>query len=447
MSAPQIRLSEILAALSYALDITEGQPEGHAARSCAIGMRLAQEVGLASDQYHDLFYALLLKDLGCSSNAAKVVQLLGSDDFAAKQDMKVCNWSNFPEAVAFGFRNLAPDRSLLDRARQLVQVGLHGGPFAARDLFQVRCDRGAAIAQMLGFPEGTSAAIRTLDEHWDGHGYPDGLRGDAIPLMGRILCLAQTVDIFAMAYDRETAYRIAHDRSERWFDPRLVQALERFRHDTVFWDGLHDAKIYTTVGHLELDDQVRYADEALLDRIAEAFALVIDAKSSWTFRHSQGVATIADQLARVLGWSDQDLRLLRRAALLHDIGKLGVSNRILDKAGPLTTDERAAMQQHVIYTQQLLSRVPSFCALADSAAAHHERLDGMGYAFGLQGEQITPMMRILAVADICDALMADRPYRAGMPVPKVLDIVQREAGKGLCPIVVEALTACLIEGE
>ena len=217
-----IRLSEVVAALSYALDITEGQPEGHAARSCAIGMRLATVIGLPDTLRSPLFYALLLKDLGCSSNSAKVCALLGADDLLAKRNLKVTDWARLPQAAWYALSNLAPQASLLQRIAQLFKVGLQGGPFAAKQLFAVRCDRGGDIARMLDFPADTADAIRELDEHWDGHGYPHGLKGSAISLLARIMCLSQTMEIFVRTYGLEPAYTIADQRCGSWFDPMLT---------------------------------------------------------------------------------------------------------------------------------------------------------------------------------------------------------------------------------
>jgi putative nucleotidyltransferase with HDIG domain len=441
--AEPVRLSEVIAALSFALDITEGQPEGHAVRTCLIGMRLAEEIGLSDAERSALFYALLLKDLGCSSNAAKVCALLGGDDLLAKRDMKLTDWTSLPQAVRFGLEHLRPGGSPAARAAQLLRVGLEGGPFAARQIFAVRCDRGAQIAAMIGFPEATAAAIRALDEHWDGHGQPLGLRGAAIPLLARIACLAQTVDIFATAFDVEAAYAMARARRRRWFDPALVAALERFRHDRAFWDRLAGARGPGAVAGLEPPDQVLLADEAQIDRIAEAFAEVVDAKSPWTYRHSAGVAALADGLAQVMGFDAAARRDLRRAALLHDIGKLGISNRILDKHGPLDAEEQAAMRRHPVYTRRILERVGCFEPLAGVAAAHHERLDGSGYPDGLRADELSPAARVLAVADVCDALLADRPYRRGLPAHEVLRILRGEAGARLCPQAVEALAEVL----
>ena len=191
----EIRLTEVIQGLSYALDLTEGEPAGHAARSCLIGMRLADELGIeqASDR-SDLFYALLLKDAGCSANAARLAALFGADDHEAKHSSKRIDWARSWPAFVWAARTAAPGQSLAGRTRRLLAVRDEGE--VTRSLMQARCERGAEIARMLGLSEATAQAIYALDEHWDGAGHPHGLRGDEIPLGARIGCLAQTLEIF-----------------------------------------------------------------------------------------------------------------------------------------------------------------------------------------------------------------------------------------------------------
>src|SRR3954471_10600296 len=195
--AGQVRLSEVIGAMSYALAVTEGEPPGHAIRACKIGMRLAGIIGLDAEQRSDLFYALLLKDAGCSANAARMAALFGADDHRAKWTSKRVDWSGRLPALVWSVRTVAPGGTMRARFDRLLAIKNEGE--VTRALMQARCDRGAEIALMIGFSPGTAEAIRTLDEHWDGEGQPRGLRRERIPLLGRILCLAQTAEIFHAA--------------------------------------------------------------------------------------------------------------------------------------------------------------------------------------------------------------------------------------------------------
>ncbi|HEX5817933.1 MAG TPA: HD domain-containing phosphohydrolase [Gemmatimonadales bacterium] len=432
-----VRLSEVVAALSYALDITEGQPEGHAVRSCLIGMRVASVIGLDDAARSDLFYALLLKDLGCSSNAARLCNLFGADDRALKKAHKLHDWTDGASAASYAFQHV-PGGTAIERAWRVLTVAVKGRG-SAREMTETRCERGAEIARMLGLSEATATAIHALDEHWDGGGLPRGLVGEEIPLLARIAGLAQTVEVFWSEFGRRAAFHMARDRAGTWFDPALVEALGAFEHDEEYWRGLGRTESRARVSALEPADRVVLADDARLDRVAEAFARVVDAKSPYTARHSDGVARIALLLAAEEGLSAAERTLLRRAALLHDIGKLGVSNMILDKPAALTHEEMAVMREHPRHTESIVGRVGAFHDVARVAARHHERLDGRGYHTGLNGLQLGRLDRTLAVADVCEALLAARPYRAGLPPDQVRAIVRRQAGTALCAEVVEAL--------
>ena len=272
------------------------------------------------------------------------------------------------------------------------------------------------------------------------------MKGNDIPLLGRIAGLAQTVEVFAHALGLEEAYEVARRRRGRWFDPELVMALQSFRDDSRFWLTLGSVDAIDQVGDHEPADRVILADEERLDGVAEAFARVVDAKSPYTARHSEGVANIALGIARAMGLSKDDQTTLRRAGLLHDIGKLGVSNLILDKPGKLSPMEMDEMRKHPRYTAEILQRVTRFRAFAGIAASHHERLDGRGYHVGLEAGDLCQLSRILAVADICEALSAERPYRPAMPEEEVLDIMGEMVGTGICQVAYEGLLASMHGG-
>lgn len=435
-----VRLAEVVSALSYALDLTEGQAPGHSVRSCVIGMRLAQQVGLDSVSQSALFYALLLKDAGCSSNAAKLCTLFAADDRQLKQAHKLIDWTGRGPSAAYALRHAAPGANLITKVATVVSIARQAEQIG-REMIAIRCERGADIARAIGMPAATAEAIHSLDEHWDGSGHPSGLRGQAIPLLSRFLCLAQTVEVFLSADGVEAAYQVAHERKGTWFDPALVDALDAFQHDSAFWRLLSTGDPRAIAGAYEPPNEVVLAQEARLDRVAEAFAQIIDAKSPYTSKHSAGVAAIAVTIGGVLGFPPDVQRDLHRAGLLHDIGKLGVPNTILDKPGKLTEEEWLVMKAHPAHTYEILRRVAPFRDLAEVAASHHERLDGRGYHRGLTGERLPAPARALAVADICEALRADRPYRAGLSWDEVHKIMGGMAGTGICPDCYEALKA------
>jgi HD-GYP domain-containing protein (c-di-GMP phosphodiesterase class II) len=436
----EIPLSQVVGGLSYALDLTEGEPPGHAARACLIGMRVAEELGLDAAARSDLFYALLVKDAGCSANSARMAALFGADDQLAKVTSKRVDWAHAFPALVWSLRTVEPGGTLRARADRLRAI--HDEGEVTRSLMRARCDRGAEIARLLGLSDRTADAVRTLDEHWDGRGQPEGLRGEEIPLLGRILCLAQTAEIFHAAGGVPGALRVARRRRGSWFDPALVDALVATAGDREFWCAVPAADIAAW----EPAGQLLVADDARLDRIAEAFAGVIDAKSPWTYRHSDRACVIAMSLSATLGAAEPLLTDIRRATLLHDVGKLAISNRILDKPGRLTDDEFAKIREHPRITGEVLARIPGFSHLVGLAAAHHERLDGRGYPSGLRDGELTMPMRVLAVADVYEALTSERPYRAAMSSDRALAVMRPDVPRRLDGDVFAALEALIADG-
>ncbi|MGA9949915.1 MAG: HD domain-containing phosphohydrolase [Xanthobacteraceae bacterium] len=417
----QIRLSELLGALSHALDMVEGQPAGHCVRCCWIGIHIGREINLTETEISELYYTLLLKDLGCSSNAARICQLYLTDDLTFKRDAKYIDGS-LPQALRFVLAHTGLKAGLAERIRALIAAFQTSGT-APRELVETRCHRGAEIARKMRFSEAVAQGIQNLDEHWDGGGLPERIAGFGIPIYSRIALLAQVVDVFQISSGIEAAFREVENRSGTWFDPQLAEAFKRIALNPDFWDTLRSDHLQTALYELEPAQEVKTVDEDYLDDIAAAFAQVIDSKSPYTSGHSERVTLFTDLIAEEMGLAEERRRWLKRAALLHDIGKLGVSNSILDKPGKLDPDEWAAMQMHAAYSETILSRIAAFAGLAEIAAAHHERLDGKGYPRGLKGDQIALETRIITVSDIFDALTADRPYRAAMPVTKAMTIM------------------------
>ena len=433
-----IRLSELVSALSHALDVTGGQPMGHAERTCLIGLRLADAIGLEPTRRSSLFYALLLKDAGCSTTAAATAEAFGSDDLQIKRESRLIDTNRPALALGYLMRNVAPGAPLRRRARHLraVIAMSHGG---VSDLQRMRCERGADIARGIGLDEDAAAAIGQLFEHWDGHGHPGDRAGEQISLLARIACLAQSMEVFWQQGGPGAAVAIAQARRGTWYDPALVDAVGVLERDRAFWDGLAAPDVQS----VEPTDQVQLANAGRMDSVAEAFASIVDAKSPYTARHSAGVAEIADGIAATLGLDDADRGLLRRGALLHDIGKLGVSNRILDKRGSLTHGEWGAVRRHPRLSMVILRGVPALADVARLAVMHHERLDGSGYPYGLTASELNLPARILQVADVAEALTAERPYRAALPVDEVLSIMRAEAGTRLDAQAFAALEAWL----
>ncbi len=283
-----VRLAEILGALSRALDLTEGQPPGHCIRCCWIGVNVGREMGLSERQLSDLYYALLLKDLGCSSNAARICDLYLADDLSFKNDFKLLDGS-LPQVLRFVLSHTGANTHLAQRFRSIIAILQNGGQIA-RELVETRCQRGAEIARQMRFSESVAEAILDLDEHWDGGGKPLGKAGAEVSPYARIALLAQVVDVFHAASGRRAAFEEVGNRCGGWFDPATVAAFQTVAASDDFWAMLADPNIEETVLGMEPGQQAAMADDDYLDDIAQAFARVIDAKSPFTSGHSERVA-------------------------------------------------------------------------------------------------------------------------------------------------------------
>ncbi|MGH7058228.1 MAG: HD domain-containing phosphohydrolase, partial [Acetobacteraceae bacterium] len=344
------------------------------------------------------------------------------------------------QILRFLLRNTGIGEGAGSRLRRLLHI-VRNGEALAQEVVTARCERGAQIATRMGFGEQVAHGVQSLDEHWNGCGRPTGLAGTAIPLAARIGLLAQVIDVFHAIGGRSAALKEIDRRAGTWFDPTLVMLFREMARDGRVWEGLTAQGLEARVAAREPVPISWTVDETRLDAITGAFADVVDAKSSFTAGHSRRVAALTDTIAKRLGFSAERRRWLTRAAHLHDLGKLGVSNAILDKPGRLDTAEWAEIRRHPALSEEILGHVGVFHELAPIAGAHHERLDGKGYPKGLAGEAIALETRVLTTADIFDAITAARPYRSAVPVGEALGMMERDRGTAVDERCLDALHA------
>jgi HD-GYP domain-containing protein (c-di-GMP phosphodiesterase class II) len=441
-----ISLSEIISALSYALDLTEGAVHGHALRSCLLGMRIAAEAKLPADQTSSLYFALLLKDVGCSSNASRMCQIVGNDDRTVKIGMKYTDWTKPGlSTVKLLWKNVLPDFGAAAHVARILRVGVtqHSNDEGMTGL---DCDRGASILGKLGMGEVAAQAVHSLNEHWDGSGQPERRQREQIPLLSRICAIAQHLDMFSTSRGVEKAIETLKQRSGTWFDPELVRVAVSLHRRGRLWANCAptDSQDDTRQTVLDLYPGRKHQLEAgRIDQICEAFADVVDAKSNFTFRHSMGVAEAAFGIATALDLSADRAQLVRRTALLHDIGKLSVSNTILDKKGTLDAQEWKTIRLHPGLTRSILELVGPFREMAVIAGEHHEKLDGSGYPNRLMAPELSLESRIIAVADVYSALSEDRPYRVSMDLDEIVSIMTKIVPDKLDVVCFDALVSTI----
>jgi len=466
----RIDMPELISALSFALDMTEGAMPGHALRSCILGMRIGERAGVPQDRMTDLYYALLLKDIGCSSHASHMDQIVRGEDEAAQAETRAIvqaevwadiraevkaalDLAELPKAHGPRLPNLS---SLWKPAIIGIKVPEPVSRTVAfprrrsREAVTIHGDRGASIIAKIGLGRATADAVRALDEHWDGTGYPGRLRGEQIPLLARIAAIAQHLDVFASANGPEHAMSVLRARSGKWFDPELVRIAGSLHRTRALWKDclaiLPEQDIRSAVLGLEPRENL-YLGPEQIDRVCEAFSDVTDAKSPFTVDHSMGVTDAALVISDTLGLSPERTVFVRRAALLHDLGKLRIPNSILHKQGKLTVEEFLIVKEHPALTRKILGRIPAFRDMALVAGSHHEKLDGTGYPNNLSASQLSLEARVIAVADVYAALSETRPYRESLPLDKVTAIMQKEMPHKLDPEVFEALLSGLDRQE
>jgi len=466
----RIDLPELISALSFALDMTEGAMPGHALRSCILGMRIGARVGLSQAQMSELYYALLLKDIGCSSHASHMDQIMRGEDEAAKAETRALVqaevWADIRAEVKASLdlaqtpkthgSPISTLRSLWKPARteaKASEIVLPLSTFPARrtrDVVRIHGDRGASILAKIGLGSATAEAVRALDEHWDGTGYPGRMRGEQIPLLARIAAIAQHLDVFASGKGPEHAMQVLRERSGRWFDPELVRIAGSLHRTRELWKDclsiLPEQDIRAAVLGLEPRENL-YLGPEQIDRVCEAFSDVTDAKSPFTVDHSMGVTDAALVISETLGLSPERTVFVRRAALLHDLGKLRIPNSILHKQGKLTVEEFLIVKEHPALTRKILGRIPAFREMALVAGSHHEKLDGTGYPNNLGASQLSLEARVIAVADVYAALSETRPYRESLELDQVTAIMRKEMPHKLDPEVFEALLSGLDRRE
>ena len=434
-----LRVAAVVSALASGLDLSTGQPEGHSVRTCVIGMRIAQEIGLSCQLKNDLFYALLLKDCGCSANASQTFHALGADDLKAKRDVKTTDWTRTSwETLHYALSHVAPGKPFLERTKALFLLAVNQKAHT-KNVTKIRCERGSTLARLMGLSDATANAISNLDEHWDGKGQPEEKVRTEIPILSRIALLAETLEEFLVDQCAQAAVLMANQRSKTWFDPALVKAVNSLAKRGQLWPDVFSDRLGELCLAMEPEPKTIEQGDTTLDNICMAFSNIVDAKSPYTFNHSIGVANAAVAVARGLGMPRERVMFVRHAALLHDLGKLGVSNAILEKPAALNDDEFQSVKQHPFHTWNILRRIPGFEEMSEVAGSHHEKLNGTGYFRGLTGEHLAIESRILAVADIFDALTAKRPYRDGLPLEDVFRLMRKDTPHALDPLCVEVL--------
>jgi HD-GYP domain-containing protein (c-di-GMP phosphodiesterase class II) len=404
----RFRLADLVAALSLGVDLGFGQPMEHALRQCIIALRIADRLGLDELERRAVYYTALLIVVGCHADAHEQAKWF-SDDIAFKSRKYEHDSRSLAGAVSM-VGQVGAGLPPLHRFRlgiDLIREGRH-------DVVGMIANH-AALAQSLtaelGLDESVQHAVGAAYERWDGRGWPGNLRGNGIPIAARIAQLSEYVEVEHRVGGVDEVIRLVRERSGGQFDPELCQLLQRDATEmladldaTTTWSRVIDAEPSLQV---TLDSQAGDAALAGVGRF-------VDLKSPYFLGHSGAVADLAWSAAGRLGLPADEREVVRRAGWILGLGRLGISNAILDKEGPLGGGEWERMRMQPYLTERMLRQSDWLAPLGVLAAQVRERLDGSGYPRGVNAASLSLSARLLATADVYQALREPRPQRRAL---------------------------------
>ena len=410
-----VQLAELIAALSLAADQASGVTLEHGLRTCLLATRLAGRAGLGPADCREVYYVALLRSIGCTSDAAEQAALFG-DEIAARTELNLAAHLPTREVLGVLVRHASAGAGS-SPGRRAAAAGrvLAAGPKMPRAVATAHCAAAERLGARLGLGGRVPAALGALFERWDGKGFPAGRRGAEIPAAARF---AQ------VAYDALLLHEhLGGDGGDGAVAAGRVAAAAGTLYDPAVAGLLTPADVAETAGLPAPWDDALAAEPGgptplsgeQLDRACQAAADFADLKSPWLLGHSRAVAELAEAAAWRAGLPAADVARVRRAALLHDLGRVAVPSGVWNRPGPLRAAEREQARLHPYHTERALGRSPRLAPLGDLAGAHHERLDGSGYHRGSKAGQLTTAARLLAAADCYQGRTEARPHRAALP--------------------------------
>ncbi len=420
----RVRLAEVVAALSLGIDLGFGQPMEHVLRQCLIALRLADRLGFDEETRVSVYYTALLVNIGCHTDAHEQAKWFG-DDIEMKADKYTYGLHGVRSAVA-GMRRLGSGHPLVQRFR----VGLEFAVSGFKNLSHM-IENHSRMARLLGEQLGLSeAALDALDasyEQWDGKGWPGKLKGEDVPIAARLSVIGEFTEVAHRIGGIEAAKEHARKHSGKEFDPELASEFQRSAE--MLLADLDTADTWNAVIGAEPALTVLLSDEEF-DNALRAIADFIDLKSPYTLGHARAVADLVVGAGSSIGMTDEEIRILRRAGLIHDYGRLGVSNTIWDKPGALGAGEWERVRMSPYVTERMLQQSEALAPLGAIAVQHRERLDGSGYPRGLTGPAISRAARLLGAADAYQAMREPRPYREALSADDAANELRADAKAG-----------------
>ncbi len=421
--ASGVRLAEIVAALSLAVDLGLGQPQEHVLRQTVLARRLAAVAGLSARQQAAAFYVSLLAWVGCVSDSFELGTWFG-DDLGLRADAARLDKVPGMSTMRFMLGRVGAGSGPARRLTMMGRLLLAGPERAARSML-AHCQSNAEIAGRLGLGDEVVRPLGQAFERWDGRGVPGRCRGEDLDVVMRVVQVADDATVFHRDGGAEGAVAVLRSRRGTEFDPRLVDLF--CSRPAELLEGLEELDAWDVVLDTNLGEEL---NEGQLTDVLRIFGDYADLKSPSWLGHSRGVATLAMEAARRLGMPAGESTLVERAALVHDLGSIGVSAGVWEKPGRFSTAERERARTHPYLTERTLARPQRLAEIGALACLHHERLDGSGYPHGRHGDGLPLAARVLAAADVYHAVGETRPHRDARRGEQAVGIVREEVVAG-----------------
>jgi HD-GYP domain-containing protein (c-di-GMP phosphodiesterase class II) len=432
----ETRLAELLGGLSLACELADGFAPESVMRTVLLAMAIGRRHGLSPVDLRDLYYVTLFRYLGCTGFAHEETHIYGAgDDIATRRTMSLADPAQRVSTMKRVARGVGGSGRLADGALAVARIFGDGVAFGRHA--RAQCETSIRLARIVRLGDRVQRALAQVCERWDGKGEPAHVAEGTLDLVTRVHHAAEVLELTLAERGGEEALREVRMRAGKHLDPDIACTIER------------DARALIAVGEttrpfedfLDAEPEPHAAaDDARVDDVALAFALMADLKSVFTLGHSTEVARVAERIIRALAGSEEETRLVRRAALLHDVGRVAIPNSVWDKPGRFSVAEWERARLHAYYTERVLWQAPALRPVASVASAAHERLDGRGYHRSLPASLSSLGGRVLAVSDVYVAVRELRPHRPAAKSEGARQILLGEAREGrLDAAVVRAL--------
>ncbi|MEO5725107.1 MAG: HD domain-containing phosphohydrolase [Ilumatobacteraceae bacterium] len=423
MADSGVRLNELLASLSLATDLGLGQPSEHMLRAARISMRIGQRLGLGLQELATLYDVSILAYVGCPVYGNESAALFG-DDIDFRANAIEVDLAGFP-AMLFMLRRASAGAIGLDKVRNVVAMVAHGGRSVVEQMAN-HCSAAGVLAERLGLGHDVRAGVEQSYARWDGRGVPSDLAGEHVSLSARISQMAEACEVFHRTAGISATIDMVQSRRGTHFDPKVCAAFDS--DPQALFDGLDVHTMDETLDSQPIERPNLSDDE--LDDALEAIGDFCDLRCPYFVGHSRGTADLVTRAAPLLNVPPADAQLLRRAALVHDVGRFGVPGAVWDKRGPLSSSDHERMRMHAYYVERIFARPEPLRRIGLLAAAHHERMDGSGYYRHVTGATLSMPARLLAAADAYHAMLQWRPYRDALTPLDAARELRREAAEG-----------------